>query len=141
MIWNKFKVQDLLHTYFADIVKFERPIKETSNYIWGKEAHIPTLSLDPDSLYDTYELETWTVEVPFVEDIFEFVPACRNALEIFMREKISEKESDPSKWDQYTCHQLCDWEFLEDENGVIIDSDGYLILVKYAVIIRNELWN
>ena len=141
MIWNKFKVQDLLHTYFADIVKFERPIKETSNYIWGKEAHIPTLSLDPDSLYDTYELETWTVEVPFVEDIFEFVPVCREKLKKFIENKISEEEPDSSKWNQYTCHQLCDWRFLEDESGVMLNSNNCIIFVKYGVIVKDEIIN
>lgn len=34
MIQNKFRVQNLLHTYYADILKFNRTVKETSNYIW-----------------------------------------------------------------------------------------------------------
>ena len=52
-----------------------------------------------------------------------------------------EKEPDSKMWRDYTCHQLCDCEFLEDENGIFLDSNGYLTLVKYAVILRNELWN
>ena len=143
MIQNKFRVQDILHTYYADMIKFEKPVKETSNYIWGKEVHIPRFSLRPNAQpeVDIYELESWRVKVPYIEDIFEFIPSCRNRLESFMQEKMYEKEPDFRKWDEYTCHQLCDWQFLEDESGIILDSDGYLTLVKYAVLLRNELWN
>ena len=139
----KFKIQDLCHKHCADILKFERPVKETSQFVYGKEVHIPKFSLKPDAQpdIDSYELETWTVKVSYIEDIFEFIPSCRNRLESFMQEKMYEKEPNCNLWKDYTCHQLCDWGFLEDENGVILDSDGYLTLVKYAVILRNELWN
>lgn len=77
-----------------------------------------------------------------MDDIFEFVPTCREKLKKFMEEKISEKEPNPSKWNQYTCHQLCDWDYLTDENGnVLIGLDNCVTLVKYAVILRDELWN
>lgn len=74
-------------------------------------------------------------------DTFEFIPACRHRLESFMQEKMYDKEPDCSLWKDYTCHQLCDWEFLEDERGIVLDSNGYLTLVKYAVILRDGLWN
>lgn len=143
MIYNKFKIQNLCHMYHTDILKFERPIKETSQFVYGKEVHIPRFSLKSDTQpeVDVYELESWRVKVPYIEDIFEFIPACRNRLESFMQEKMYEKEPDSSKWKDYTCHQLYDWEFLEDENGIMLDSGGYLTPVKYAVILRNELWN
>lgn len=139
----KFKVKEICNKHYTDILKFERPVRETSQFVYGKEVHIPRFSLKPDAQpdIDIYELETWIVKVPYIEDIFELIPSCRNRLESFMQEKMYEKESDSRKWKDYTCHQLCDWEFLEDENGVILDSDGYLMFVKYAVILRNELWN
>lgn len=143
MIYNKFKIQDLCHKHNIDILKFDRPVKETSQFVYGKEVHIPRFSLKPDAQpeVDVYKLESWRIKVPYIEDIFEFIPSCRNRLESFMQGKMYEKEPDSMRWKDYTCHQLCDWEFLEDENGVILDSDGYLMLVKYAVILKNELWN
>lgn len=136
---RKFSIWDTLYHHKGDIVKFERPIKETSQFIWGKEARIPTLPLNPNSPYkeEIYELETWHVKVPFVEDIFEFVPACRKALEDFMKDKVSEKEVDSSKWNQYTCHQLCDWNYLTDETGnVLIDLNNCITFVKYGVVVK-----
>ena len=143
MQYIKFKLQELCHKYYKDILKFDRTVKESSKYVYGKEVHIPTLTLNHNNPFDvdTYELESWRVKVPYIEDIFEFIPACRNRLESFMQEQMYEKEPDFRKWDEYTCHQLCDWEFLEDERGIVLDSDGYLTLVKYAIIIRDELWN
>ena len=143
MSYIRFKLQELYNKHYKDILKFDRPVKESSEYVWGKEVHIPAPTLNHDNPLgeDIHELETWMVKVPYIEDIFEFVPSCRNKLESFMQEKMYEKEPDCSLWKDYTCHQLCDWEFLEDENGVMFDSDGYLTFVKYAVIIRNELWN
>lgn len=141
---RKFTIWDTLYHYKGDIFKFERPVKETSNYIWGKEARIPTPTLNPNSPYreEIYELETWHVKVPFTEDIFEFVPTCREKLKKFMEEKISEKEPDPSKWNQCTCHQLCDWDYLTDENdNVSLDLDNCVTFVKYGVIVKNETIN
>ena len=139
----KFKMKEICNKYYTDILKFERPVKESSKYIYGKEVHIPTPTLNHSNPFDvdTYELETWMVKVPYIEDTFEFIPACRHRLESFMQEKMYEKEPNTKKWNKYTCHQLCDWQFLEDEKGVILDSNGYLTLVKYAIIIRDELWN
>ena len=143
MQYIKFKLQELCHKYYKDILKFDRTVKESSKYVYGKEVHIPTLTLNHNNSFDvaTYELEAWMIKVPYIEDTFEFIPACRHRLESFMQEKMYEKEPDCNLWKDYTCHQLCDWEFLEDENGIILDSDGYLTLVKYAVILRDELWN
>lgn len=143
MQYIKFKLQELCHKYYKDILKFDRIVKESSKYVYGKEVHIPTLTLNHNNPFDVdnYELETWMVKVPYIEDTFEFIPACRHRLESFMQEKMYEKETDSMKWKDYTCHQLCDWQFLEDERGIILDSDGYLTLVKYAVILRDELWN
>lgn len=141
---RKFTIWDTLYHYREDIFKFERSVKETSQCIYGKEAHIPALPLNPNSPYkeNIHELETWIVKVPLMEDIFEFVPTCRNALEIFMRNKISEKEPDPNKWNQYTCYQLCDWDYLTDENGnVLIDLDNCITFVKYGVIVKDETIN
>ena len=141
---RKFTIWDTLYHHKGDIFKFERPIKETLQFIWGKEARIPTLPLNPNSPYkeEVYELEAWHVKVPLMEDIFEFVPACRKALEDFMKDKVSEKEVDSSKWNQYTCHQLCDWDYLTDETGnVLIDSDNCVTFVKYGVIVKDEIVN
>lgn len=139
----KFKMREICNKHYTDILKFERPVKETSQFVYGKEVHIPRFSLKSDAQpeVDVYELESWRVKVPYIEDIFEFIPACRNRLESFMQEQMYEKEPDSMKWKNYTCHQLCDWEFLEDERGIVLDSNGYLTLVKYAVILRDELWN
>lgn len=141
---RKFTIWNTLYHYKGDILKFRRTIKETSQFIWGKEVHIPTLTLNPKSLCkeEIYELETWHVKVPLMEDIFEFIPACRKALENFMKDKVSEKEPDSSKWNQYTCHQLCDWDYLTDENGnVLIDLDNCVTFVKYGGIVKNETIN
>ena len=136
-------VMDAFNSVYTDILKFERPVRETSQFVYGKEVHIPRFSLKPNTQpeVDIYELESWRVKIPYIEDIFEFIPTCRHRLESFMQEKMHEKEPDCSLWKDYTCHQLCDWEFLEDKRGSIFDSDGYLTFVKYAVILRNELWN
>ena len=141
---RKFSIWNALYYYKGDIFKFERPIKETSNCIWGKEARIITPTLNPNSPYEekVYELETWHVKVPLMEDIFEFVPICREKLKKFMLNKLSEIEPDPSKWNQYTCCQLCDWDYLIDEhNNVLIDSNNCITFVKYGVIVKDETIN
>lgn len=141
---RKFSIWDTLYHYKGDVLNFKRPVKETSKYIWGKEAHILIPLSNADSSYEerVYELETWHVKVPLTEDIFEFVPSCREKMKKFMEEKLSQKEPDSNKWNQYTCHQLCDWDYLTDENGnVLIDSNNYITFVKYGVIVKNEIIN
>ena len=57
MQYIKFKLQELCHKYYKDILKFDRPVKESSKYVYGKEVHIPRFSLKPNAQpeVDVYE--------------------------------------------------------------------------------------
>lgn len=132
---EKFKLKDKLKNYlYKQILDFKRSIKETSEKVYGKKV----LLFDNDGVMHDYELQTWEVTVPFSEkmNIFDLIGGTQYLLENYELQKLSEIEPDKSKWGNYTLHQLCDWKYLEDEEGHIVWGDK-IIFVKYAVIIKD----
>ena len=142
---NKIKeYEGILRNYaYAEILDYPRFIKQSNRDVWGK--YIRRLYKDEKGDYyeDRHELENWYVTVQITKDtkLEDIVAECNT----FCREKdtqgISLEESG-----NYTCHQLCDWRWLEGDDGKIIREgknlhgqcvEYYATLVKYAKILKD----
>ena len=140
---NKIKeLENMLRNYFyGAILDYPRYIKQSTKDVWGKT--ICRIGKDVNGNYyeDRQELENWYVTAKITKDtkLEDIVAECK----VFCQEKdiqgISLEESD-----NYTCHQLCDWRWLEGEDGKIIREgktphgiEYYATLVKYAKILKD----
>lgn len=140
---NKIKqFENMLRNYsYAEILDYPRYIKQSNNDVWGKT--ICRIGKDEKGNYyeDRQELENWYVKVKITKNtkLEDIVEQCK----AFCKEKdtqgISLKESE-----NYTCHQLCDWSWLEGDDGKIIREaktlhgvEYYATLVKYANILKD----
>lgn len=142
---NKIKeFENILRNYsYAEILDYPRFIKQSNRDVWGKEIIRLYKDKNGDYQQDRNELENWYITVTITKDTMleDIITEC-NA---FCREKdaqdISLEESE-----NYTCHQLCDWRWLEGEDGKIIREgkhlrgqciEYYATLVKYAKILKD----
>ena len=140
---NKIKeFENMLRNYsYAEILDYPRFIKQSTRDVWGKT--ICRVGKDKNGGYyeDRQELENWycTVNITKGTKYNDIITECK----VFCKEKdiqgISLEESD-----NYTCHQLCDWRWLEGEDGKIIREVKTLhgveyraTLVKYAKILKD----
>lgn len=139
----------------SDIREFERYLKsglpnilnerktlveQTSDDVWGTEVIrvLPTINSGEHTMI-RMKLETWTI--PFVVcaqipiDWDEYLASVGNAIGEYEYEKFKFLGSDKKR---YRVHQLCDWRWLEEEDGVIfheVDIGVYEAkLAKYAVL-------
>lgn len=101
-----------------------RPIEMTNQYVYGKEVHYKK---------KVYELENWYIKVPVSENTH--LLTLFDCLQCFIEEKEFPKNYTFEQINKLIIHQLCDWMWLESEDGKII-KDGKATLVKYAVITR-----
>ena len=134
--------ESILRNYvLADIMEYPRYIKQSINDIWGK--YIRRLYKDKKGDYheDCHELENWYCTVRITKDmgLEDIVAECKAFCQEKDTQGISLEESD-----NYTCHQLCDWQWLEGEDGKIIREVKTLhgveyqaTLVKYAKILKD----
>lgn len=102
----------------------KRPIEMTNLYVYGKEVHYKK---------KVYELENWYIRVPVHENTH--LLTLFDCLQCFIEEKEFPKNYTLKQINKSIMHQLCDWCWLENEDGKII-IDGKATLVKYAVITR-----
>ena len=140
---NKIKeFENMLRNYsYAEILDYPRFIKQSTRDIWGK--YICRFGKDEKGDYyeERQELENWYCTVKITENtkLKDIIDECK----AFCQEKdiqgISLEESD-----NYTCHQLCDWTWLEGDDGKIIRECKTLhgveyqaTLVKYAKILKD----
>ena len=143
---NKIKeYEGILRNYaYAEILDYPRYIKQSTNDVWGK--HIRRLYKDEkgDCHEDCHELENWYVTVKFTANtkLKDVVTECK----VFCQEKDNQGILSWEEGENYTCHQLCDWRWLEGEDGKIIREGKYLrgkcieyyaTLVKYAKILKD----
>ena len=133
--YEKFVEQDLYNAldYIRDT---EIPLRKTSQYVWGKKVLIPILTKDGFETKE-YELENWYITLPVYRTTTTTLIDAFRTLAI-------DKEMENingSTWEdvrKYTCHQLCDWEWLTGEDGRIV-RDGKATLVKYAIVLEDEV--
>lgn len=129
----------------------------TSRNIWGNEVicykHIEGDKWEEEFLY---KLHTYHAPVKFTEDEARFLTnySCMDELidivaqeiriqniKMFGGKKFLKLSS--AKKSEYTCYQFCDWQWLIDDDGMIIhekkSENGDVVysatLVKYAVVV------
>ena len=136
------ELENMLRNYsYAEILDYPRYIKQSSNDVWGKT--ICRFSKDEKGVYheERQDLENWYITVKITKDTKykDIVSECKAFCQEKDTQRISMAESD-----NYTCHQLCDWMWLEDECGKIIREFKTLhgieyqaTLVKYAKILKD----
>lgn len=133
---KRYELDKMLKNYlYGKILNFDRPIKETSENLLGKNV----LLFDNNGAPIIYEIQTWqvTTYIPENTDYAKLTSKIQSSLKDYELKKLSEIEPDKSEWHKYTLHQLCDWQYLEDEQGCVVWSDK-IILVKYAVILKDS---
>lgn len=111
------------------------PIKKTSDCVWGKNV-IRTINLENGEYNeaDRHELENWYISLPCNEETY--VPTLIDCFKELVRQKDNPKSMLWEEAKDYTCHQLCDWVWLENDKGEIVQN-GKVTLVKYAIILKD----
>ena len=137
------EIENLLrNVYLAEIMNYPRYIKQSTNDVWGN--YVVRLHKNADDSYseDRQKLESWYHTVTIKDDtkIEDVVNDCK----AFCQEKDNQNFTSVEEAENYTCYQLCDWRWLEDETGgiirKIITSDGVkyqATLVKYAKVLKD----
>ena len=128
---------------YAEIIDCPRYIKQSTKDVWGKT--ICRIGKDEKGSYyeDRQELENWYITVTITKDtkLSDIIAECKTFCQEKDTQGISLEESE-----NYTCHQLCDWRWLEGEDGKIIREgkhlrgqciEYYATLVKYAKILKD----
>ena len=143
MMNNIKEFENMLRNYsLAEIIDYPRFIKQSSNDVWGKT--ICRVRKDDKGNYyeDRQELENWYCTVTITKDtrLEDIITECK----AFCQEKDIQGISSWEEGESYTCHQLCDWSWLEGEDGKIIREYQTLhgveyraTLVKYAKILKD----
>lgn len=110
------------------------PIKKTSKDVWGKEV-VRLIDLgNGEHDYDKYGLENWYISLPCNEETY--VPALIDCFKELVRQKDNPQSFTWETAKDYTCHQLCDWVWLENDKGEMVQNDK-VTLVKYAIILKD----
>ena len=137
------ELEDALQNYaYSEILNYPRFIKQSTNDVWGK--YVIRTYQDNNGEYqeDRNELENWYHTLTFTKDIKldKIIEECKMACQ----EKDNQNFTSVEEAENYTCYQLCDWRWLEDEAGRIIrktvTSDGVkyqATLVKYAKVLKD----
>lgn len=124
-----------------DVLKYEKPIKNRSNCVFGGIVR----RIDKDWNVVEDKIETWKKEVVFGEN-----DTYATVIEKIREKCIEQETGDIPKEERenYTIHELCDWVWLEDENGQIVKkvetiengekTTKYMAtIVKYAKILKD----
>ena len=137
------ELEDALQNYaYSETLNYPRFIKQSTNDVWGK--YVIRTYQDNNGEYqeDRNELENWYHTLTFTKDIKldKIIEECKMACQ----EKDNQNFTSVEEAENYTCYQLCDWRWLEDEAGRIIrktvTSDGVkyqATLVKYAKVLKD----
>ena len=111
-------------------------IKQSMSNVFGKVVKLFYYDEDKkEYISETHELQSWYISLPCNEktDVQTLIDCFKHL--VFDFEYKKEKGLDNT--DDYTCHQLCDWEWFESEEGHIIQNCGQITLVKYAIILKD----
>lgn len=132
----------LKNIVYAEILNYPRFIKQSTNDVLGKYVIRTYQDTNGEYQEDRNELENWYCTVTLTKDIKldKIIEECKKACQ----EKDNQNFTSFEEAKNYTCHQLCDWRWLENEAGQIIreiyTSDGVkyqATLVKYAKILKD----
>lgn len=121
--------------YYLDYIRTNSsPIKKTSAFVWGK--NVVRMKDLGNGTYkrDEHELENWYISLPCNEGTY--VPTLVDRFKELVRQKDNPQSMLWEEAKDYTCHQLCDWVWLENEKGEIVQN-GKVTLVKYAIILKD----
>lgn len=123
--------------------------KKSNNDVWGKYI-IRYIKNGDDYIEEKYELENWYITLPVTldTDLEELVKEFKLKTWEFTDKFMKENNLNFDDMYAYTCHQLCDWSWLADEEGSIVrkgvsTKDGKILcdnsvtLVKYAKILKD----
>jgi hypothetical protein len=132
----------LRNYYYGEILDYPRFIKQSSRDVWGKMICRVGKDEKGDYYEDRQELENWYITVMITADtkLKDIISECK----AFCQEKDANGFTSWEEGLHYTCHQLCDWKWLEGEDGKIIREFKTLhgmkyqvTLVKYAKILKD----
>lgn len=128
-------IDDCLRNYaLAEIWSFERLAKSSTDFVYGKDVVIHNKAKE-----ETYriELESWYSTITFLENT-SWQEIARK-----LKEECRNKEFSclPCESSKCTIHQLCDWQWLESEDGKIIRErktfeNGKPIKIYEATIVK-----
>lgn len=110
------------------------PIKKTSDFIWGKNVIRMKDLGNGEYERDEHELENWYISLPCNEETY--IPTLVDCFKELVRQKDNPQLFTCEIAKDYTCHQLCDWQWLENDRGEMIQN-GKVTLVKYAIILKD----
>lgn len=149
------KLEKFLKNYTLDLAidkaRIGGPLY-TSRDVWGKEVKHFKHVEGEDWEVVSYKLHNYYVPVEFTEDDARLLntDSLIDTIALKIREQNIKMFGGETFLDlpvteknEYTCHQLCDWMWLIDENGMLLherkNKDGKTIysatLAKYAVVI------
>ena len=132
----------LKNIVYSEILNYPRFIKQSTNDVWGKYVIRTYQDTNGEYQEDRNELENWYCTVTFSKDtkLDKIIEECKKSCQ----EKDNKNFTSVDEAENYTCHQLCDWRWLETELGQIIreivTSDGVkyqATLVKYAKVLKD----
>lgn len=145
MKYSKKELEIMLRNSLDEIRNYSKPIYQTDKDVFGKEVRRVYMDKKGEYLVDTHELENWYIEVNMDANIgLTPFKKLMQSIQASCYEKdlgdISFEETE-----NYTCYQLCDWQWLSDEYGQIIKERKnvrgatiayYATLVKYAIVLK-----
>ena len=132
----------LKNIVYVEILNYPRFIKQSTHDVWGKYVIRTYQDTNGEYQEDRNELENWYCTVTFTKDLTldKIIEECKKACQ----EKDNQNFTSVEEAKNYTCYQLCDWRWLENESGQIIreivTSDGVkyqVTLVKYAKVLKD----
>ena len=127
-------IEKILKNYLDYIKCNNSPIKKETKFVWGKDVIRMKDLGNGEYERDKHELENWYISLPCNEETY--IPTLVDCLKELVRQKDNPKSFIWEIAKDYTCHQLCDWLWLENENGEIVPN-GKVTLVKYAIILKD----
>lgn len=147
MKYTKKQMENYLLNRLDTIRNYSTGIKQTANEVWGKYVcRIQVNKKDNYIFTDRQELENWYINFSLSVNADE--DDLHNLIQQ-LKESCYEKDCGGIPLDErqnYTCYQLCDWRFLESEEGFILKERKNVkgtvtsycgTIVKYAKILKN----
>lgn len=110
------------------------PIKKTSDFVWGKNVVRMKDLGNGEYERDEHELENWYISLPCNEETY--VPTLVDCFKELVKQKDNPKSFTWEIAKDYTCHQLCDWLWLDNDKGEMVQN-GKVTLVKFAIILKD----
>ena len=135
--FNVYQYEQDLKNHLSFVIDYARPVASSSMDVYGKNI-IRTFQIGEPNLYGTdyHELENWYITLPLGEgtNVETLLDCFHHLAQEYEYRKIHEVGED---YQNITLHHLCDWRFLEDDEGHLIRNNT-VTLVRYAKVLRNK---